>query len=67
MSAINAIAKELADELRDGIAWVIIWKIGRSWTWLRTQRTRQHNRRPGTSASPYSCRCLRPAHERRTV
>ncbi len=31
MSAINAIAKELADELRDGIAWVIIWKIGRSW------------------------------------
>ena len=39
----------------------------RSWTWLRTQRTRQHNRRPETIASPYSCRCLCPAHERRAV
>lgn len=31
MAAINAIAKEWADEIRDGIAWVIVWKTGRSW------------------------------------
>lgn len=31
MAAINTIAREWADELRDGIAWVIVWKIGRSW------------------------------------
>lgn len=31
MAALNAIAKEWADEIRDGIAWVIIWKTGRSW------------------------------------
>ena len=31
MAAINAIAREWADEIRDGIAWVIVWKIGRSW------------------------------------
>lgn len=31
MAAINAIAKDWADELRDGIAWVIVWKTGRSW------------------------------------
>lgn len=30
MAAINAIAREWADEIRDGIAWVIVWKIGRS-------------------------------------
>lgn len=31
MAAISAIARECANEIRDGIAWVIIWKIGRSW------------------------------------
>ena len=31
MAAINAIAREWADEIRDGIVWVIVWKIGRSW------------------------------------
>ena len=31
MAAINAIAKNWADELREGIAWVIVWKVGRSW------------------------------------
>lgn len=31
MAAINAIAREWADEIRGGIAWVIVWKIGRSW------------------------------------
>lgn len=40
MAAINAIAKEWADELRDGIAWVIVWKTGRSWNaqavWLNS-------------------------------
>ncbi len=40
MAAINAIAKEWANEIRDGIAWVIVWKIGRSWNaqavWLNS-------------------------------
>lgn len=31
MAALNNVAKEFADEIRDGIAWVIIWKTGRSW------------------------------------
>lgn len=31
MAALNEIAREYADELRDGIAWVIVWKTGRSW------------------------------------
>lgn len=31
MAALNAIAREWADELREGIAWVIVWKTGRSW------------------------------------
>ena len=31
MAAISAIAREWADEIRDGIAWVIVWKTGRSW------------------------------------
>lgn len=31
MAALNTIAKEWADELREGIAWVIVWKTGRSW------------------------------------
>lgn len=31
MAALRTIAKEYADEIRDGIAWVIIWKTGRSW------------------------------------
>ena len=31
MAAINTIAKEWANEIRDGIAWVIVWKTGRSW------------------------------------
>lgn len=40
MAALNAIAKEWADEIRDGIAWVIVWKTGRSWNaqavWLNS-------------------------------
>lgn len=40
MAALNTIAKEWADELRDGIAWLIVWKTGRSWNaqavWLST-------------------------------
>nr|WP_300821617.1 hypothetical protein [uncultured Acetatifactor sp.] len=40
MAAINTIAKEWAGELRDGIAWVIVWKTGRSWNatavWLNS-------------------------------
>lgn len=31
MAALNKIAGDFADEIRDGIAWVIIWKTGRSW------------------------------------
>ena len=31
MAALNEVTKEFSDEIRDGIAWVIIWKIGRSW------------------------------------
>lgn len=31
MAALNAITREWADELREGIAWVIVWKTGRSW------------------------------------
>lgn len=31
MAVLNTIAKEIADEIRDGIAWVIVWKTGRSW------------------------------------
>lgn len=31
MAALNTIAREWADEIREGIAWVIIWKTGRSW------------------------------------
>jgi len=31
MAAISAIAREWAEEIRDGIAWLIVWKAGRSW------------------------------------
>lgn len=31
MAALNAIVKAYADEIREGIAWVLIWKTGRSW------------------------------------
>ena len=31
MAEINIIAKDWADELRGGIAWLIVWKTGRSW------------------------------------
>jgi len=31
MAALTTIAKEWENELRDGIAWVIVWKTGRSW------------------------------------
>ena len=31
MAALNEVAKEFSGEIRDGIAWVIIWKTGRSW------------------------------------
>lgn len=40
MAALKKIASEYADELRDGIAWVIVWKTGRSWNstavWLNS-------------------------------
>ena len=43
MAAINKIAREYADDIRDGIAWVIIWKDGRSWNatsvWLTIDDT----------------------------
>lgn len=31
MAALNKVASYFADEIRDGIAWVIIWKTARSW------------------------------------
>ncbi|MCC2703222.1 hypothetical protein LK481_18410, partial [Erysipelatoclostridium ramosum] len=31
MAALHEIARQYAEEIRDGIAWVIIWKTGRSW------------------------------------
>lgn len=31
MAALTTITKEWANELRDGIAWLIVWKTGRSW------------------------------------
>lgn len=31
MAALKEIAAAYTDEIRDGIAWVIIWKTGRSW------------------------------------
>lgn len=31
MAALNTIVREYADDLRLGIAWVIVWKTGRSW------------------------------------
>ena len=30
MAALNEVAKEFSDEIRDGIAWVIIWTTDRS-------------------------------------
>ena len=39
MAALHEIARQYAEEIRDGIAWVIIWKTGRSWhaesVWLK--------------------------------
>ena len=41
MAALKEIAREWASELREGIAWVIIWKTGRSWNaqavWLNCE------------------------------
>lgn len=31
MAASNTIARYEADTIRDGIAWLIVWKTGRSW------------------------------------
>ncbi len=31
MTTLNKIAAYWAEELREGIAWVIVWKTGRSW------------------------------------
>ena len=31
MAALHEMARQYAKEIRDGIAWVIIWKTGRSW------------------------------------
>ena len=31
MAALKDIAREVADEIRDGIAWVIVYRVGRSW------------------------------------
>lgn len=40
MAALTTIAREEADTIREGIAWLIIWKTGRSWhaeaVWLNT-------------------------------
>lgn len=57
MAALNEVAKEFSDEIRDGIAWVIIWKTGRSRNRIRQHRAPE-NWQPETGASPYSC----PAH-----
>lgn len=35
MAALNKVASYFADEIRDGIAWVIIWKTDRSWHAMR--------------------------------
>lgn len=41
MASLRAIAKEYAGEIRDGIAWVIVWKEGRGWNaeavWLNCE------------------------------
>lgn len=31
MAALNAIARAEANTIREGIAWLIVWKTGRSW------------------------------------
>lgn len=31
MASLREIAKDAADDIRDGIAWVVVWKAGRSW------------------------------------
>lgn len=40
MAALTTIARQEADTIREGIAWLIIWKTGRSWhaeaVWLNT-------------------------------
>lgn len=40
MATINAIARDWAKEIREGIAWIIVWKTGRSWNaaavWLNS-------------------------------
>lgn len=40
MAGIREIAREYRDEIMDGIAWVAIWKTGKSWNarafWLNT-------------------------------
>lgn len=52
MAALHEIARQYADEIRDGIAWVIIWKTGRSWhaesVWLEQTK---NSPRPQSSAS----------------
>lgn len=41
MAALKEIAREWASELREGIAWVIVWKTGRGWNakavWLNCE------------------------------
>lgn len=31
MAALKEIAREYADEIRDGIGWLIVYRTGRSW------------------------------------
>lgn len=41
MASLKEIAREYRDEIMDGIAWVAIWKTGRSWNakafWLNLE------------------------------
>ena len=43
MAALHKLASLYAEEIRDGIAWVIVWKTGRSWNaqavWLNSDET----------------------------
>lgn len=44
MASLKEIAREYRDEIMDGIAWVAIWKTGRSWNakafWLNLETER---------------------------
>ena len=46
MASLKEIAREYRDEIMDGIAWVAIWKTGRSWNakafWLNLETLKQY-------------------------